>query len=92
MQIGISKYGRNKTRKLVKKYIAMWKARDYQDGIPDEVPNRIMDLCLAPSYKAIAISILKNDHSMQSLGFTPKKSSWYNCLKKMEIEERENLL
>ena len=40
-----------------------------------------MALNLAPSYKAIAIAILKNDVSGESLGFTAKRSDWYYHLK-----------
>jgi predicted phosphoadenosine phosphosulfate sulfurtransferase len=43
---------------------------------------------LAPSYKSICIAILKNDHSLKSLGFIPKKSIWYNVLKRIEIRKR----
>lgn len=72
----------------IQKYIKTWKTRGYPEDIPDEVPEKLMQLGLAPSYKAICIAILKNDHPMQSLGFTPKKSEWYNKLKKIEIEGR----
>lgn len=78
--------------KKINSYVSTWKKRDYEDGIPDEVPVQLMDLCLAPSYKAIAIAILKNDHAMQSLGFSPEKSYWYNELKRVEIEQRKNKL
>lgn len=40
----------------------------------------------APSYKAIALAILKND--MTDLGFTPPVSAWYSELKRIEIEAR----
>ena len=73
---------------LIEKYIKIWKSRDYSIDIPDEVPEELINLNLAPSYKAISYAILKNDHSMKSLGFTPKKSEWYNKLKKIEIEGR----
>lgn len=76
-------------RSKVRKYIRIWKERGYGEGLPDEVPEKLMQLGIAPSYKAICFAILKNDHSMQSLGFTPKKSEWYSKLKKIEIEQRE---
>jgi predicted phosphoadenosine phosphosulfate sulfurtransferase len=47
-----------------------------------------MDLGLAPSYKAICIAVLKNDHSMQSLGYSPKKSKYYSILKQIELKKR----
>ncbi len=42
-----------------------------------------------PSYKRIALSILKNDHALILLGFTPPKSEVYNTLKRTELEQRE---
>lgn len=61
----------------------------YPDGIPDVIPDELMRLNLAPSYKAIAIAILKNDHPLKSLGFEPNNSVWYSVLKRIEIEARD---
>jgi predicted phosphoadenosine phosphosulfate sulfurtransferase len=72
----------------IDKYIADWRERGYPDDIPDEVPGVLMRQNLAPSYKAIAHAILKNDLTMQSLGFTPKYSEWYGAFKRVEIENR----
>jgi len=47
-----------------------------------------MRLNLAPSYKAIALAILKNDHHLTSLGYSAPVSPWYNAIKKLEIESR----
>jgi len=52
------------------------------------VPAEIM--AFAPSYKAIAIAILKNDLQFTSLGFQPKVSRWYGEFKRIEIEARRN--
>lgn len=76
-------------RKKINSYISSWKNKGYQEDIPDEVPDVLMNYNLAPSYKAIALAIMKNDHSMSSLGFSQKKSEWYNVLKKIEIRERQ---
>ena len=73
----------------IQQYNDVWKHRGYPDDIPDEVPDKLMKLCLAPSYKSICIAILSNDHSLKSLGFTPKKSEWYHILKKIELEKRD---
>jgi predicted phosphoadenosine phosphosulfate sulfurtransferase len=75
--------------KKINEYICLWKKKGYPIDIPDEVPEELSKKNLAPSYKAIAIAILKNDHSLKSLGFTPKKSKYYSILKKIEIEERD---
>lgn len=50
----------------------------------------LADKNLAPSYKSIALAILKNDHSLISLGYTPSKSKYYNILKYMEIKNRND--
>ena len=73
----------------INKYICSWKNKGYPIDIPDQCPNELMNLNLAPSYKAIALAILKNDHSMQSLGFTPKPSIIYSLIKKEEVMNRE---
>lgn len=75
-------------REKILSYIKQWKGRGYSEDIPDEVPSELMRENLAPSYKAIAIAILKNDHNLKSLGFEPTKSKWYGILKRIEIENR----
>jgi predicted phosphoadenosine phosphosulfate sulfurtransferase len=75
--------------KKVDQYIAQWKQKGYSIDIPDEVPSELMRLNLAPSYKAIACAILKNDLQFLTLGFESTPSVWYSALKKVEIEERE---
>lgn len=54
----------------IEKYIEMWEGQGYPEGIPEEVPLRLTQLNLAPSYKAIAMVILKNDHCCKGLGFS----------------------
>lgn len=38
-------------------YIRKWKKQGYPDGKPEEVPDVLVRLNLAPSYKAIAIAM-----------------------------------
>jgi len=66
-------------------YVELWKHRDYFDDIPDEVPDLIMHAGLAPSYKAIAIALLKNDTRLASLGMGAFTSKWYSPLKAIEL-------
>lgn len=73
-------------RAKIEQYIKTWQDRCYLNGLPDEVPSEIDHL--APSYKRIAIAILKNDIPLKSLGFTPKVSEYYNDLKRIELKER----
>jgi len=41
-----------------------------------------------PSYRKIAIAILKNDNSLKTLGLNTFISKYYSCYKKIEIEQR----
>jgi len=68
----------------------MWEKRCYFEGIPQEVPSRLSQLKKVPSYKEICSAILKNDISLKTLGFTPKKSKYYSEFKRVEIEQRKD--
>ncbi len=48
----------------------MWEDRCYSSGIPDEVPDLLAKTNRAPSWKKIAICLLKNDMKLRGLGFT----------------------
>jgi len=73
--------------KRIKAYITTWEKRCYKKGLPDDVPKEIFDK--APSYKKIALAILNNEHSLESLGFAPIKSDAYDAIKKEEFKQRE---
>ena len=75
-------------RERIDRYVQEWRKRGYSTDIPDEVPSALMEDNLAPSYKAIAIAILKNDHHMTALGFSAPHSVWYDALKRIEIQAR----
>ena len=76
------------TQGRVRQYIESWLVRGYADGIPDEVPVPLMRLGLAPSHRAIAEALLRNDMALLSLGFSPPTSEWYGTLKRIEISAR----
>lgn len=73
----------------INEYVKTWRSRGYSNDIPDEVPDDLMELCLAPSYKAIAFAILKNDHACISLGQERRSSEWYGAIKRIEISKRQ---
>ena len=58
-----------------------WERRCYCDGIPDHLPDGISKSLRAPSYKAIAMAILRNDLALTSLGFSGPHSEWHDVLK-----------
>lgn len=72
-------------------YLTMWERQGYSSGVPDTVLDDLMHERLAPSYKAIALAILKNDHGLQSLGFSMPESAWYGALKRIELAARGTL-
>ena len=51
-----------------------WQDRCYREGIPDEVPNKLLFSGRVPSWKAIAICLLNNDMQLEKLGFSRTKS------------------
>jgi len=69
-------------------YIKVWEKRCYSNGIPDEAPDRLEYLNKVPSYRKIAIAIIKNDYSLETLGFSKNKSYIYSQIKYNELLER----
>lgn len=66
--------GKETTQK-VKDYVSKWKTRCYSTDIPDEAPEQLSKLNRVPSYKAIAMAILRNDTAFHSIGFSRKETS-----------------
>lgn len=84
-----SSSGKSVIEKRIDQYIATWLDNKGYQEIPDEVPSQLMEENLAPSYKAICLAILKNDHHCISLGMSPPESKWYSELKRIELEQRK---
>lgn len=68
--------------------MSKWEERCYFDGIPDEVPAGIAKSGRAPSWKQIAIAILRNDLLLKELGFSGKESKYYSQLRQMKEDEK----
>lgn len=62
-------------------YVTTWENRCYSDGIPDDAPKKLVDSGRVPSYKHIAMAILKNDMTLKTLGFSGKESKYFRILK-----------
>lgn len=75
-------------RKKIENYVSEWEKRCYKNGIPEEVPLRIDQLNKAPSYKALVRAIMKNDTTLKTIGFTPKKCNTYHEFKRIELSKR----
>jgi len=72
-------------------FVQGWKARGYQDGIPDEAPLVLENANWAPSYRRMCKVLLRNDWWCKGLGLQQPKSEAYG--KYLEIKnkrKREN--
>ena len=58
-------------------FIKWWMDRGYPDGIPDEAPYEMEANKLAPSWRRICKSLLRNDFWGKGLGFSQTKSEAY---------------
>ncbi len=68
-----------------------WKTRGYEDGIPDEADYALEVKRLAPSYRRICKSLLRNDFWMKGLSFTQHKSDAYKKYLK-RIKEKQKYI
>jgi len=58
-------------------FVKWWMDRGYPDGIPDEAPYEMETNKLAPSWRRICKSLLRNDYWGKGLGFSQTKSDAY---------------
>lgn len=75
-------------------FIEWWKDRGYPNGIPDESPYILESKKLAPSWRRVCKSLLRNDYWCKGLGFTQHKTDAYRKyleLKKKQREEKKFL-
>lgn len=78
----------NTITEKVEKYIEVWKERCYDD-LPDKIPEKLAKTNRAPSYKSIAIAILRNDHYLKSLGFVSKENETTQSLRRQSSPQKE---
>ena len=55
----------------------MWENRCYFDGIPDEITPKLAASGRVPSYKAIALAILRNDWKAIGFGYKENEQTRY---------------
>lgn len=66
-----------------------WVARGYPDGIPDEAPYALEAKRLAPSWRRICKTLLRNDYWGKGLGFSQHKSDAYRKYQDLMRRRRE---
>lgn len=66
-----------------------WAERGYPNGIPDEAPYELEAKRLAPSWRRVCKSLLRNDYWCKGLGFTQHKSAAYAAYQDLMRRRRE---
>lgn len=67
-----------------------WQVRGYPDGIPDEAPYALEAKRLAPSWRRVCKSLLRNDYWCKGLGFSQHKSGAYSKYHALMSKRRES--
>jgi predicted phosphoadenosine phosphosulfate sulfurtransferase len=68
-----------------------WMERGYPNGIPDEAPYILESKKLAPSWKRVCKSLLRNDFWCKGLGFTQHKTDAYKKYLDLKKKQRETI-
>lgn len=66
-----------------------WCERGYPDGIPDEADYKMEVERLAPSWRRVCKSLLRNDYWCKGLGFSQHKTEAYDKYLKLMKKRRE---
>ncbi len=66
-----------------------WTERGYDNGIPDEAPYILESKKLAPSWRRVCKSLLRNDFWCKGLGFTQHKTKAYS--KYLELKKQQRI-
>jgi predicted phosphoadenosine phosphosulfate sulfurtransferase len=66
-----------------------WADRGYVDGIPDEADYGMEAQHMAPSWRRVCKSLLRNDYWCKGLGFSQHKSDAYTRYQTMMGKRRE---
>ena len=70
-------------------FINWWKERGYDNDIPDEAPSILESEHLAPSWRRICKSLLRNDYWCKGLGFSQQKTEAYNRYLELKKHQRK---
>jgi predicted phosphoadenosine phosphosulfate sulfurtransferase len=65
-----------------------WAERGYPDGIPDEADYQMEAQHLAPSWRRVCKSLLRNDYWCKGMGFSQHKSDAYDKYRRMMTKRR----
>lgn len=71
-------------------FIKWWEKRGYENGIPDYAPPILESKGLAPSWRRICKTLLRNDYWCKGLHFTQQKTDAYEKYLKLKKQQRIN--
>lgn len=66
-----------------------WKKKGYPEGLPDSADYKMEQKGLAPSWRRVCKSLLRNDYWCKGLGFSQHKSSAYQKYMDLKKKQRE---
>lgn len=69
-------------------FIDWWQKRGYEEGIPDQAPSILEAEKLAPSWRRVCKSLLRNDYWCKGLGFSQQKTEAYERYLKLKKTKR----
>lgn len=70
-------------------FIKWWEERGYKDGMPDQAPSILEAEKIAPSWRRVCKSLLRNDYWCKGLGFTQHKTEAYEKYLKLKKSQRK---
>lgn len=73
---------------IFRKHLRWWSERGYTKGIPDEAPHLLESKKIAPSWRRMCKSLLRNDWWGKGLGFSQPKSEAYGRYLEMKRQEK----
>lgn len=69
-------------------FIKWWQERGYPEGIPDQAPSILEAQRLAPSWRRICKSLLRNDFWFKGCGFSQQKTAAYQRYLDLKKQQR----
>ncbi len=69
-------------------FLAGWRGRGYDEGIPDEAPRELEEKHWAPSWRRMTKVLLRNDYWCKGLGLTQPKSEAYGKYLKIRDDKK----
>ena len=69
-------------------FMKWWNERGYYNNIPDEAPSILESKKLAPSWRRVCKSLLRNDYWCKGLGFTQHKTNAYERYLELKKQQR----